>query len=80
MKLPVIKQLVETYTLEQLTAAEESLLNEQTPEIEIEGQDEGEQLTHAIAAIAILHDMKGNGTDVRTAMRNYTQRVRSSIS
>ena len=80
MKLPVIKQLVETYSLEQLTAAEESLLNEQTPEIEIEGQDEGEQLTHAIAAIAILQDMKVNGSDVRTAMRNYTQRVRSSIS
>jgi len=80
MKLPVIKQLVETYSLEQLTAAEESLLNEQTPEIEIDGQDEGEQLTHAIAAIAILKDMSDNGSDVRTAMRNYTQRVRSSIS
>ncbi|CAN5321007.1 hypothetical protein BH09BAC1_BH09BAC1_06330 [soil metagenome] len=80
MKLPVIKQLVESYTLEQLTAAEESLLNEQAPAIEIEGNDEGEQLTHALAAIAILQDVQDNGVDVRTAMRNYTQRVRSSIS
>ncbi len=80
MKLPVIKQLVETYTLEQLTAAEEAILNEETPTIEIEGSDEGEQLTHAIAAIAVLKDMTDNGTDVRTAMRNYTQRVRNSIS
>lgn len=80
MKLPVIKLLVETYTLEQLTAAEEALLNEQTPAIAIEGSDEGEQLTHTIAAIEILKDVAENGTDVRTAMRNYTQRVRNSIS
>ncbi len=80
MKLPVIKQLVETYTLEQLIAAEESLLNEQVPAIEIEGYDEGEQLTHAFAAISILQDVQDNGVDVRTALRNYTQRVRSSIS
>lgn len=80
MKLPVIKHLVETYTLEQLTAAEDSLLNEQTPAIAIEGHDEGEQLTHAIAAIEILKDVAENGTEVRTALRNYTQRVRNSIS
>ena len=80
MKLPVIKQLVETFTLEQLTAAEEAILNEQTPAIEIEGSDEGEQLTHALAAIEILNDVADNGVDVRTAMRNYTQRVRNSIS
>lgn len=80
MKLSVIKQLVETYTLEQLTAAEEAILNEQTPEIAIEGNDEGEQLTHVIAAVAVQKDMDDNGVDVRTAMRNYTQRVRNSIS
>jgi hypothetical protein len=80
MKLPVIKLLVETYTLEQLTAAEEAILNEENPAIAIEGSDEGEQLTHAIAAIEILKDVAENGTDVRTAMRNYTQRVRNSIS
>lgn len=80
MKLPVIKHLAETYTLEQLKAAEEAILNEQKPAIEIEGTDEGEQLTHAIAAISILEDMAKNNLDVRTAMRNYTQRVRNSIS
>lgn len=80
MKLPVIKQLVETYSLEQLTAAEEAILNEETPTIDIEGTDEGEQLTHALAAIDILNDVADNGVDVRTALRNYTQRVRNSIS
>lgn len=80
MKLPVIKHLAETYTREQLKAAEEALLNEQKTAIEIEGADEGEQLTHVIAAIAILEDMAKNNLDIRTAMRNYTQRVRNSIS
>lgn len=80
MKIPVIKQLAETYTIEQLKAAEEALLNEQNPEITIEGEDEGEQLTHVIAAIAILNDIAQNNVDLRTALRNYTQRVRNSIS
>lgn len=80
MKIPVIKQLAETYTIEQLKAAEEALLNEQKPEITIEGEDEGEQLTHVIAAISILSDMAENNVDLRTALRNYTQRVRNSIS
>ncbi|MBK8658431.1 MAG: hypothetical protein IPN22_06050 [Bacteroidetes bacterium] len=80
MQIPVIKKLSETYTLEQLHAAENALLNEAKPEIEIEGKDEGEQLTHVLAAIDVLSDMTKNGTDARTALRNYTQRVRNSIS
>ncbi len=80
MKLPVIKHLAETYTMEQLKTAEEAILNEQKPKITIEGEDEGEQLTHIIAAIAIMEDMAKNNTDLRTALRNYTQRVRNSIS
>lgn len=80
MKLPAIKKLVETYGLPQLTDAEDALLNEAQPAIEIEGHDEGEQLTHVIAAIEIKKDMADNGTDFRTAMRSYTERVRNSIS
>jgi len=80
MKISVIKHLAETYTLEQLKAAEKALLNEQQPPINIEGDDEGEQLTHTLAAIAILEDMAKNNVDIRTAIRNYTQRVRNSIS
>jgi hypothetical protein len=80
MKIPVIKKLTETYSLEQLQAAEAALLEEQTPEIEIEGDDEGEQLTHAMAAIWILEDMQANGHDLKTALREYTIKVRNSIS
>lgn len=80
MKIPVIKKLTERYSLEQLQAAEVALLEEQTPEIEIEGEDEGEQLTHAMAAIWILEDMQANGHDLKTALREYTVKVRNSIS
>lgn len=80
MKVPVIKRLVEQFSLEELKAAEEALLNEQTPAISIEGEDEGEQLTHAIAAISILTDVKDKGIDSRTAMKSYFDRVRKSIS
>jgi hypothetical protein len=80
MKLAVIKKLAETQTLEDLRLAEEAILNEDRPQIEIDGEDEGEQLTHTIAAIQILSDMEKDGVDLRTALRAYTERVRNSIS
>ena len=80
MKIPVVKKLVETYDLQELQTAENALLEEQQPAIDIEGEDEGEQLTHVIAAMEILRDMQKNGLAFREAMRNYTQRVRNSIS
>ena len=47
MKIPVIKKLVEAYDLDELRNAEEALLEENTPIIDIDGEDEGEKLTHA---------------------------------
>lgn len=80
MKIPVIKKLVEQYDVEALKAAEEAIIEEETPEINIEGKDEGEQLTHVLAAIWILEDMEKNGSEFKTALRAYTQKVRNSIS
>jgi hypothetical protein len=80
MQVAIIKQLAETHTTAELLAAEEAILNEQRPAIPVEGKDEGEQLTHVLAAIDIHHDMSKNGIDFRTALRNYTQRVRNLIS
>ncbi|SEU03819.1 DUF6952 family protein [Hymenobacter actinosclerus] len=80
MKMPVIRHLVETQTLESLVAAEEALLEEQTPAFEVEGEDEGEQLTHVFAAIFILNHMQDHGSDFKTALREYTKKVRVSIS
>jgi hypothetical protein len=80
MKIPVIKKIVEKYTLEELQKAEEAMLEEQAPAIEIEGEDEGEKLTHVLAAVWVKNEIQTNGTEAMTAIRNYAQRVRNSIS
>ena len=81
MKIPEIKKLCETYTIEQLREAEDSLLNERALlSISVGGDDEGEQLTHVLAAIWCLQDMKENNTPLPQAVRNYTVKVRNSIS
>lgn len=81
MKIPAIKKIIEAnYTLEMLDAAEEALINEQKPSIEIEGEDDGEQLTHIFAAKWILEHMQSTGEDFKTSLRAYTQKVRNSIS
>lgn len=79
MKIPAIKKLVETNTIQELEAAEQALYNEEVPAIEVEGSDEGEKLTHVLAAIEILKNIDA-GEEFKTALRNYTQRVRNSIS
>lgn len=79
MKVAAIKPLVETYTIEQLEIAEQALYDEQPLTIEVEGADEGEKLTHILAAIEILKDM-ATGADYKTALRNYSSRVRNSIN
>jgi hypothetical protein len=80
MKLPVIKKLVETSSLEDLLAAEEAILSESEPSIPVEGDDEGEQLTHVLAAIFIKNEMAHKGLDYTSALRAYTLKVRTSIS
>ena len=80
MKIPVIKQLVEAYTTADLEKAESDIIEGNPLAIEIEGADEGEQLTHAIAAVWIQKIMKESKLEFKDALREYTKRVRSSIS
>jgi hypothetical protein len=80
MKIPAIKKLVENNSLQELMTAEAAIVEEQQPAIEVEGEDEGEQLTHVLAAVWILNEMEDNGTDFKTALREYTKKVRVSIS
>ncbi|CAG0955308.1 MAG: hypothetical protein HND27_00785 [Bacteroidetes bacterium] len=80
MHIPSIKKLIETYDLPQLQEAEVALLEEGKPEIIIEGADEGEQLTHVMAAIWIKNEMNEKSIPFVNALREYTQRVRNSIS
>lgn len=80
MKIPAIKQLVETQSIEALMEAEQALIDEQPTAFDIEGSDEGEKLTHVFGAIWILNHMNDNGSDFKTALREFTQKVRVSIS
>ncbi len=80
MQLPVIKQLVENHSFEALKAAEIAIEEGEDPQIDIPGEDEGEQLTHAIAAAWVKDKMNTDGLDARKALREYTKIVRGSIS
>ncbi len=80
MKIPVIKKLAETHSLKELQAAEEALYNEEMLAIEVMGDDEGEQLTHVLAAVYIKEHMAENGSELKAALRAYTVKVRNSIS
>jgi len=80
MNIGIIKSIVEKYSIDDLQKAEDCLLNENILDIEIEGMDEGEQLTHVLAAIYIKQIMLEENVNVTQAVRLYTQRVRNSIS
>lgn len=79
MKIAVIKSLVKSYTISELEEAEGAILNEEEPQVEVEGDDEGEQLTHVIGALEIKRNME-SGMKENEALRGFTQRVRNSIS
>ncbi|MDH5399907.1 MAG: hypothetical protein OEX02_17270 [Cyclobacteriaceae bacterium] len=81
MKIPVIKKLVEKFSLSELEEADEAIINEKQPAIEVEGEDEGEQLTHVMAAVWIKTYLKSHeGVAFKDALREYTKKVRTSIS
>lgn len=79
MQIPIIKKLVESYSLIELKDAEDAMMEEQKPAIEVEGKDEGECLTHVLASIYIKEKME-QGTAFNQALRDFSQRVRNSIS
>ncbi len=66
--------------MEVLRKAEEDISEEREPEIEVEGADEGEKLTHVFGAIWIKEQMASGEMDERTALRAFSQKVRNSIS
>lgn len=80
MNIASIRQLADTFTKEQLQKAEASLLQEEPLPIDVPGVDEGEKLTHLIAALWVLEHKVSHDVDTMTAVREYTKRVRESIS
>ena len=80
MKINIIKQLAEEFDHETLLQLTTELENGDPLSKEVGGDDEGEQLTHLLAASWIVEQMAANNTELKTELRNYTSRVRSSIS
>ena len=80
MNIASIKNAIENYSIEQLKQAENELLEEQVLSINIEGKDEGEQLTHVLAAIYCKEVMEKEGINLNQAIRQYSVKVRQSIS
>ena len=80
MKINAIKPLVEIFSIAELEEAQSAIENEQELNIEVQGEDEGEKLTHIIAAIWIKKEIQEKGSDFKTALRAYTGKVRNSIN
>jgi len=79
MNITSIKKTVDAFTMEQLIQAEQDLLNDIPLQVDIEGYDEGEKLTHILAAIFCKHEMEKQEININQAIRLYSQRVRGSI-
>jgi hypothetical protein len=79
MKLPEIKKLVDNYSLEELELASNAIENGNLPLIQIGGDDEGEHLTHTLAAIWIMKNMRDCNMDFRASQREYVKIVRNTI-
>ncbi|GAL83549.1 hypothetical protein MYP_776 [Sporocytophaga myxococcoides] len=80
MKIPAIKLLVENYLPSDLKQAENDLIEGEGLKIDVEGEDEGEQLTHVIAALWIMEEMNAKNIEFKEALREYTKKVRESIN
>ena len=68
------------HSIEDLRQAEKHLLEGRPAKMEIKGEDEGEQLTHVLAAIYILEQMEQNEYTFPEALRLYSQKVRATFS
>ncbi|RYD78338.1 MAG: hypothetical protein EOP53_11375 [Sphingobacteriales bacterium] len=80
MNIGAIKTLVDTHDLFTLQQLQNELEEEKTLTHDVPGEDEGEKLTHLLGAIWIKEKMFENATDYKTELRNFTSRVRGSIS
>ncbi len=81
MQIKAIKNLLDKFTIDELRLKEEQLLEgEELSFDEVEGEDEGEQLTHLTGAIWCIEEAAKNGSIPQSEVRNFAARVRNSIS
>lgn len=79
MKLPALRKLCQAHDLDTLRMLENEIVEEQPLSHPVEGEDEGEKLTHILGAIWIHEQVQANGTDLKAELRNFSNRVRNSI-
>lgn len=80
MQISVIKKLVSDCDLGTLQKLEEEILNGTSPHKPVDGKDEGDQLTNVSGAIWIKEQMAKNNSELKEEVRNFSKRVRNSIS
>lgn len=80
MQIPEIKRLAENHSIDEISAAIEAYENENTPAIEVKGEDDGDRLTNLLGAREVLENMEAEGTPLKDALRKFTRRVRDSLA
>lgn len=76
MQILIVKNLVESYDVDQLTLTEEALLEEKQLPFEIEGEDDAEVLAHITAAVWIIEKMESHDLSLDKALEEYTEKSR----
>ena len=74
MKIPEIKRLVTIYTLDALEKAELALIQEESMPFEVHGEDDGEVLTHILAANGFLKTWKAMEENLRSLLEHIAKR------
>ena len=67
------------HELAELAAAAEAIESGKTPEIEVNGTDEGDMLSNVLGALEVRTKVDKEGEELRTALRNFAERVRDII-
>ncbi|MDZ4839928.1 MAG: hypothetical protein SGJ04_07965 [Bacteroidota bacterium] len=80
MKLASIKIILEKYSAIEIATSIAQLDEGENSVIQIEGDDEGDLMTHLLAAEWIINEAEKNRTEIKVELRNYTARVRKSIN
>ena len=79
MKAGVIRKLAEAHSQAVLDAAADALAEGETISLEVQGEDDGERLTHLMLASRIRARVDG-GTDLKSAFREVMAEVRGVIA
>jgi hypothetical protein len=79
MQISIIKQLTNQFSATELREAEHALMQGEAPGIEVEGVDDGEQLTHVLGALWIIDRMNTEGMSYASAQREFIKSVRGVL-